>query len=154
MEGLFRYLETFKAYEKKGPEDIQGKTDTSYTSQFAEALTKVRGINKTDSNTLMSHFSNLAGVTKADKETISQCPGFGDKKVQSLLDALHKPFTGRGPSNIQRRKVGLQPVESWRQSEAHVGIDDKDSQEEEVEEINVVEGSGEEEGHRTSITIE
>lgn len=110
-------METFKAYEKKTPDDIQGKTDNSYTSQFAEVMTKIRGINKTDSSTLMSQFSNLAGVAKAESDALSQCPGFGDKKVQNVLSALHKPFSSAGPSNIQRKKVGMEVVDQWRSRE-------------------------------------
>eukprot|EP01138_Halocafeteria_seosinensis_P007882 gb/GECG01008053.1/.p1 GENE.gb/GECG01008053.1/~~gb/GECG01008053.1/.p1 ORF type:complete len:136 (+),score=20.21 gb/GECG01008053.1/:1-408(+) len=77
-------------------------------------MTKIRGINKTDSSTLMSEFSNLAGVSGADPDSLSQCPGFGDKKVQNVLSAMHKPFSSSGPSNIQRRKVGMESVNQWR----------------------------------------
>lgn len=56
VEEAGRYLETFKAYEKKPPDALKGRVSTDYMSQLSDALTSVRSVNKTDVVTLSSTF--------------------------------------------------------------------------------------------------
>ena len=54
-----RYLETYKAYETKPADLIQGRTDEDYLSKLNAALTAVRGVNRTDVLTLAGAFRCL-----------------------------------------------------------------------------------------------
>lgn len=51
-----RYLELYKQFERKPPDLIKQRTDDSYIAHLTQALTSVRGVNKTDVTTLASHF--------------------------------------------------------------------------------------------------
>lgn len=65
-------------------------------AHYAEVLTCVRSVNRTDSLTLLSGCGSVAGIMSASRETLAQCPGLGDKKVGRLWDALHTRLPGAG----------------------------------------------------------
>lgn len=71
----------------------------------ADVLTCVRSLNKTDVLTLLSHFGSVAGILTASIEQLSMCPGFGEKKVRRLWEALHAPISGDadGGASASRR---------------------------------------------------
>lgn len=81
------------------PAQSDGRTDTvepphsawqlGGAAAVSEVLTSVRAINKTDVLTLLSHFGSVAGIMLATPEALAMCPGFGEKKVRRLWDALH-----------------------------------------------------------------
>lgn len=92
LEECGRYLETFKVYENKPADLIQGQTDTDYLSRLNHALTGVRHVNKTDVVTLGSTFGSLSHVMDASMEDLARCPGIGERKVKRLYDTFHEPF--------------------------------------------------------------
>ena len=51
-----KYIMGFKAYQSKGGEFIKERVGNDYLSVSTDALTKVRGVNKTDVLTLVSNF--------------------------------------------------------------------------------------------------
>ncbi|XP_005091933.1 DNA excision repair protein ERCC-1 [Aplysia californica] len=87
-----RYLETYKIFENKPPEAIMEKTEEGFMSKFADCITKVKSVNKTDCATLISHFGSLSNIIEASEEDFSLCPGFGPQKAQRLHALFHEPF--------------------------------------------------------------
>ncbi|KAK9820143.1 hypothetical protein WJX72_006617 [[Myrmecia] bisecta] len=79
-EECARYLETYKAYETKPADSIQGRTDEDYFSRLNAAFTTVRGVNKTDVLTLASTFKSAGGIMQASMEELAACPGIGPTK--------------------------------------------------------------------------
>lgn len=114
-----RYLETYKAYEKKGMVTIKPKASKGFVAAVQGALGRVRGVNKTDALTLLNTFHSVAGMAKASPAALRACPGLGEAKVRRLLDVLHTPFSQAGAgsalaSNAKRAVVGMPPVAQWR----------------------------------------
>ncbi|EPZ34475.1 DNA repair protein rad10 [Rozella allomycis CSF55] len=66
-----RYMETFKAYEKKSADMIKPKSEPDFISQLTELLTTIKSVNKTDS---------LAGIMNADINELAMCSGIGQRK--------------------------------------------------------------------------
>lgn len=92
FEEAARYLETLRAYEKKGPEILKGgESDTK--SQILSVFHEIRSVNKTDVATLANAFGSLHGVATASMEELAMCPGLGEKKVKRIFYAFHQPFT-------------------------------------------------------------
>ncbi|BDA42501.1 DNA excision repair protein ERCC-1 [Coccomyxa sp. Obi] len=91
-EECARYLETYKAYESKPADAIQGRTEEDYLSKLTAALTTVRGVNKTDVLTLGGAFKTAAGVMQANMQQLSALPGIGPTKVRRLHETFHEPF--------------------------------------------------------------
>lgn len=87
-----RYLETFKAYESKPADLIQGRADEDYLSRLNAAITTVRGVNRTDVLTLGATFHTAAGIMQASMDELSTCPGIGPTKIRRLFEAFHEPF--------------------------------------------------------------
>ena len=97
-----RYLETLKSYENKPAESIQKDLGSDYESRVASVLTVVRGVNKTDSKTLLSSDApdntdnnmntSLAGVFRASLQELQGCAGIGPMKARRLHEACHAPF--------------------------------------------------------------
>lgn len=54
----------------------------------------VRSINKTDVANMVSNFQSFAGIARATKEELSNCPGMGDKKVADRARAAVHPTEG------------------------------------------------------------
>lgn len=48
-------------------------------------LTRIKGINNTDAMNLITHFGSINGIAKATREELLQIPGFGLKKVSTIL---------------------------------------------------------------------
>ncbi|KAL4657026.1 DNA excision repair protein ERCC-1 [Arapaima gigas] len=87
-----RYLETYKAYEKKPADLLKEQVEKDFLSKMTDCLTTVKSVNKTDAITLLSTFSSLEGVINASKEDLALCPGLGPQKARRLYDVLHQPF--------------------------------------------------------------
>jgi DNA excision repair protein ERCC-1 len=87
-----RYVETLKVYESKPSVAIQEKAETEFIPQVTRLLTTVPSVNKTDAATLMSGFSSVAGVCRADDRQLVLCPGVGAKKARRLFQVLHAPL--------------------------------------------------------------
>lgn len=60
-----RYIETYKQYESKPADAIQGRTEPDYLSRLTAALTTVRGINRTDVLTLGGALRSMADIMQA-----------------------------------------------------------------------------------------
>lgn len=75
-----RYLETFKAYEKKSADVLKERLDSD-AERFHDCFAQVRSINKSDINTLAQSFGSFAGVCGASAESLALLPGLGPKKV-------------------------------------------------------------------------
>ena len=75
-----RYLETFKAYEKKSADVLKERLDSD-AERFHDCFAQVRSINKSDINTLAASFGSFAGVCGASAESLALLPGLGPKKV-------------------------------------------------------------------------
>ncbi|KAI0566627.1 RuvA domain 2-like protein [Gracilaria domingensis] len=89
-----RYLETFRSYDGKGAELIQERVADDYPSRLHAALSSVRGVNRTDVNTLAFTFGTFRDIAASSREELRQCPGIGERKVARLYQALHQPFKG------------------------------------------------------------
>ncbi|KAM3861935.1 DNA excision repair protein ERCC-1 [Diretmus argenteus] len=87
-----RYLETYKAYEKKPADVLKEQVEKNYLSKVTDCLTTVKSVNKTDAVTLLSTFSSVEGIINASKEDLVLCPGLGPQKARRLYDVLHQPF--------------------------------------------------------------
>ncbi|KNC51778.1 excision repair cross-complementing rodent repair deficiency [Thecamonas trahens ATCC 50062] len=92
MTEAARYLETLKAYENKGPEAIQSRTEQDYFSRLTDTLTAVRGVNKTDAATLATAFGSVANMLTASLEELAVVPGLGARKVTTMYDVFNTPF--------------------------------------------------------------
>ena len=87
-----RYLETFKAYEKKSASCIQERVVSEFIPQLTDVLTTIRSINKSDVLILANTFGTLASIMAASQEQLARCPGLGEKKVKRLYEAFHQPL--------------------------------------------------------------
>lgn len=92
LQECARYLETYKSYETKPADIIQGRTDEDYLSRLTSAVTTVRGVNKTDVLTLGAAFNTASGIMKASMDQLAACPGIGPTKVKRLYETFHEPF--------------------------------------------------------------
>ncbi|XP_032678866.1 DNA excision repair protein ERCC-1 [Odontomachus brunneus] len=92
VEDAGKIIETYKRYEIKPPDDIMERSDSAPHQKLISALTTVRSVNKTDAMTLLSTFSTLDNIVRAQPNTLALCPGFGLHKAQKLYKALHEPF--------------------------------------------------------------
>jgi hypothetical protein len=123
-----RYIETFKLYEHKPADLIQGRTDDDYTSKLTGCLTAVRLVNKTDVVTLASTFGTLKDVMTAPPHEIKLCPGIGELKATRLADTFRTPFLTKsngkpgaasGPEGQLRRQSNLQAVAASAPAAGH-----------------------------------
>ncbi|KAM0683091.1 Excision repair cross-complementation group 1 [Mitosporidium daphniae] len=80
-----RYIETFKRYQHKSADRIKEKVKTDNLSRAMQFLTRIKGINNTDAMNLITHFGSINGIAKATREELLQIPGFGLKKVSTIL---------------------------------------------------------------------
>lgn len=101
-EEAARYLETFKAFEKKDASLIQKREKETHSEQIADVLASIRSINKTDSHQLLSQFGSLEKLIFAPMDELSMCPGIGPKKVKRLFDAFQKPFSSAAVAKKQK----------------------------------------------------
>ncbi|KAG9044988.1 ssDNA endonuclease and repair protein rad10 [Tulasnella sp. UAMH 9824] len=92
MEDAAQYIMTYKAYENKPPNMIKERVDQDYNSILRNALTSIKGVNKTDVVTLRTTFGDFASMSHASFEQLQQCPGFGKVKARRVKDAFEKPF--------------------------------------------------------------
>lgn len=51
-----RYLEIYKAFERKPPDMIKERVENDHMAHLNAALTSIKGVNKTDVMTLASNF--------------------------------------------------------------------------------------------------
>ncbi|KIO32251.1 hypothetical protein M407DRAFT_66861, partial [Tulasnella calospora MUT 4182] len=92
MEEAAQYITTYKAYENKSPNMIKERVDQDYNSILRNALTSIKGVNKTDVVTLRTTFGDFTSMSHASFEQLQQCPGFGKVKARRVKDAFEKPF--------------------------------------------------------------
>jgi len=127
-----RYIETYKAYEKKSAKHIQAPRDLTAGQAIAGALTAVRGINSTDVVTIAGGVpppgnkgggvpgeeakgrpaaATFADLLRCPGSVLRAMPGLGDKKVDRLLAAVTRPLRpSLPPDPVRRQRLGLQPV--------------------------------------------
>jgi len=91
-EEAARYLETFKLYERKSAESIQERTESDYLSRLTGALTCIRGVNRTDVQSLGREFGSLAALLQATPQQLAACPGIGPTKVRRLQETFRDPL--------------------------------------------------------------
>ncbi|QDZ24613.1 DNA excision repair protein ERCC-1 [Chloropicon primus] len=111
-EECARYIETFKTYETKPHDLLLGnKTNVpteDYTTRVTQALTQIRGVNRTDVLTLTAAFHTLKDILQLTEEDLSGCPGLGPTKVKRLYDAFHTDFYptagAKGATTTEKRK--------------------------------------------------
>ncbi|KAK6443264.1 ssDNA endonuclease and repair protein rad10 [Oleoguttula sp. CCFEE 5521] len=108
-----RYLELFKTYENAPATSIKQHQSTTYSDRMVDFITTPRSINKTDAVSLVSQFGSIRTAVNARHEDISGIAGWGEKKVQRWVAAVHEPFRiqraarrGLGRENT----LGTQPV--------------------------------------------
>ncbi len=108
-----RYLETYKAYENKGPEQLQERVAKDYMSVLTNALTTIKSVNKTDAVTIASTFGCLKDLARAPLDDIRLCPGFGERKAERLFSLLDEPFVrpvAARPNVVSRPQPALAPT--------------------------------------------
>ncbi|KAG7570971.1 hypothetical protein FFLO_01065 [Filobasidium floriforme] len=99
------YIMTYKAFEHKPPDMLKERVQKDYPSQLQNALTSVKGVNKTDVITLSTNFGSFKKLAHASSEQLSLCPGLGDVKVRRLMEAFNLPFRpGAGSSKEKDQK--------------------------------------------------
>lgn len=91
-EECARYLETFKLLENKPADMIKDRNDGSLNARLIDFLTCIRGINKTDVQTLIVTFGTLAQIMNASIHQLSRCPGFGDQKARKIHHVFRQAF--------------------------------------------------------------
>lgn len=89
MQECARYLETFKQYEHRPPDSIHERVEGDYMSKLTNALTAVRGVNKTDVVTLGMRMCRL--FLKNNSAAFSSCSFVSNSKV-ALLDVQFTTF--------------------------------------------------------------
>ncbi|XP_037938370.1 DNA excision repair protein ERCC-1-like [Teleopsis dalmanni] len=87
-----KIIETYKLYEKRPPDLIMERTESSPYQKLVAALTHIKPVNKTDAVTLLQTFGNLENLINASDERLSQVIGLGPRKAQKLYKTLHEPF--------------------------------------------------------------
>ncbi len=92
-EEAARYLETYKAFDGKDASSIQRREQSNFVDQVSDFLCTARGVNKTDSASLLSQFGSLKAISAASVDELGILDGMGEVKVKRLHDALHKPFS-------------------------------------------------------------
>lgn len=92
LEEAGRYLETYKAFEHKGPDLIRERVQDEFLAKMTDCLTQVKSVNKTDVLTLLSTFGSLKDIVDAKSDQLAMCPGFGEQKVKRLQQAWKQPF--------------------------------------------------------------
>ncbi|KAM0756184.1 DNA repair protein rad10 [Meredithblackwellia eburnea MCA 4105] len=112
-----RYLESYKALEKRDPGMIRERKEEDYLSRVTRVLTTVRGVNRTDVVTLVTGCGSLSTLTSTPLATLLDLPGVGEKKAKRLRDAFEGSFTVGGSSSGKRRKKG----EAEKRGEQGVG---------------------------------
>jgi DNA excision repair protein ERCC-1 len=91
-EECARYLELYKHSEKKSSEEIEEKRNADYVSRATDALTQIRGVNKSDVKNLLRNFGSIGAIMEAPMEDMALCAGIGEKKVTRMLTAFNEPF--------------------------------------------------------------
>lgn len=125
-EEVARYLETLKAYEKKSSALIQERVeDTDHAGKLVEALTEVRGINKSDCKQLLQAFGSFAGIARADKDELHACPGMGDRKVKRLAHVFNQPFVTSALNRADAPSAGSSANAAAVAAAAHKAAMDK-----------------------------
>lgn len=92
LEEAGRYLETYKAFEHKGPDLIRERVQDEFLTKMTDCLTQVKSVNKTDVLTLLSTFGSLQQIADARSDQLAMCPGFGEQKVKRLQQVWKQPF--------------------------------------------------------------
>jgi len=103
VEECARYVETYKAYEKKPADVIQGSLGGDFYTQLTDVLTSIRSVNKSDVLTLASTFGSLQAIMNATLEELQLCSGLGEKKVKRIYEAFHEEI-GLGGSAPPRSR--------------------------------------------------
>ncbi|WFD32061.1 ssDNA endonuclease and repair protein rad10 [Malassezia sp. CBS 17886] len=91
------YLETYKSLEQKPPDAIRARPGDTYLEQLTSTLTKVSGVNKTDTMTLAMRLGSLQQIADTPASELIRLPGMGDLKAHKLARALRQPFREGGP---------------------------------------------------------
>eukprot|EP01047_Picozoa_sp_COSAG01_P002118 COSAG01_NODE_54_length_31327_cov_317.045356_6_plen_199_part_00 len=89
---IARYIETYKVYEGRPADLIQGRTHEDFASKLSSCLTAVRLVNKTDVATLAGSFGTLRQMITAPSHALKLCPGMGEVKAARLADAFQEHF--------------------------------------------------------------
>ncbi|GJJ06669.1 hypothetical protein Clacol_000864 [Clathrus columnatus] len=105
IEEAAHYLTTYKQFEFKPPNLIKERVDKDYGSILQAGFTSIRGINKTDVETLRTHLRSVANISKASEGELLNLPGFGPTKVRRLQEAFQKPFY---PSHQNKKTTPFQ----------------------------------------------
>lgn len=87
------YLETLHRHQNQSADALMAKVPQGdLRARLTEALTTVRGVNKTDAANIMARFVSMADIAAAPVEGLQRCPGIGGKKVRQLHNVFHTPF--------------------------------------------------------------
>ena len=57
-----------------------------YVSHITNALTTIRGVNRTDVKTLGDRFGSVSAIFKATQAELQACPGIGPTKARRLFE--------------------------------------------------------------------
>ncbi|TIB08266.1 hypothetical protein E3P89_02352 [Wallemia ichthyophaga] len=83
------YLSLYLQLDNKPPDSLKEKTPTDYQSIVNNALTTIKGVNKTDVYQLLTRFGSFKNIVKASPDELTKCPGFGDVKVRRMQEAFN-----------------------------------------------------------------
>lgn len=60
--------------------------------QVVNALTSIKGVNKTDASTLLTNFGTLENLIQASEAKLNSCQGLGTRKAQKIVKVFNEPF--------------------------------------------------------------
>ncbi|KNC28642.1 hypothetical protein FF38_04896 [Lucilia cuprina] len=90
-----KIIETYKLFEKRGPDLIMERVESNPHQKLVAALTNIKPVNKTDAVTLLQNFGNLENLINASEDRLSQVIGLGPRKAKKLYTTLQEPFLGK-----------------------------------------------------------
>ncbi len=82
-------IENFAVFANKPVDFLLPKSDDDYLNQVQTVLTSIKGINKSDSLTLIAKFKSIKNLSNATKEDLADCSGIADVKIARLLSIMN-----------------------------------------------------------------
>ncbi|CRL04717.1 CLUMA_CG017777, isoform A [Clunio marinus] len=87
-----KIIETYKLFEKRGPDFIMEKSENDDYQKVINALTSIKSVNKTDAMTLLTNFGTLENLIQASENKLNSCPGLGVRKAQKISKVFNETF--------------------------------------------------------------
>lgn len=87
-----KYISELKIMEAASAQAIQGHAADDYESTLQDVLSKVKGVNKNDSLSLVAQYGSLKSAILDGGRTAEAIGGWGAVKVKKFKEAVSEPF--------------------------------------------------------------